>query len=494
MLKDSEKNIPQYIVDEMVSYLYSHGLLIKSKDGNSCVHVPSIIYPSPIVKSFFDKISFYQIAFNKIIDKLSRDQPYLEEILTPIAEKDEFVKKNLELSKKAAAFEHKQNIQLGIFRNDYMVDKNKKFIYQIEYNTIAATMGLFSDGLKKFYKYFSTKYPEIFAKYLNKADKQVPTEKEDTIETFCASMIEAIKLFSKEDYQNTLVIFVVQEGEKNIYDQRAVENELWNKYKVKSRRLTLNEIAKNCSTDEQSNILLDGKKISLFYFRACYTEKDYKDEESWKGREMIELSTAIKCPNINTFLTTFKVFQYELTKPEILKKYLNEELIINDIMRFFVKLYYVRDMDNEKQKELFTNILSNLENFVVKPQKEGGGNNYYGEKIKELIPNAEVEPSDQLSSAIIMEKINPPEYETVALIEGAAKVMTCVSEFSSYGVVLSDGQNYILNKSVSFLVRTKDKTSQEGGVIVGVSSIDIPCFVDMNVNKEDTNPLTYSFE
>ena len=129
----------------------------------------------------------------------------------------------------------------------------------------------------------NTSFADI-AKYLNKADKQVPTEKEDTIETFCASMIEAIKLFSKEDYQNTLVIFVVQEGEKNIYDQRAVENELWNKYKVKSRRLTLNEIAKNCSTDEQSNILLDGKKISLFYFRACYTEKDYKDEESWKGR------------------------------------------------------------------------------------------------------------------------------------------------------------------------------------------------------------------
>ena len=31
---------------------------------------------------------------------------------------------------------------------------------------------------------------------------------------------------------------------------------------------------------------------------------------------MIELSTAIKVPNINSFLTTFKVFQYYLQKPE----------------------------------------------------------------------------------------------------------------------------------------------------------------------------------
>ena len=494
MLKDSEKNIPKYIVDEMVSYLYSHGLLIKSKDSNTCVHVPTIIYPSPIVKSLFEKISFYQIAFNKIIDKLSRDQPYLEQILSPIAEKDEFVRKNLELSKKASSFEHKQNVQLGIFRNDYMVDKNKKFIYQIEYNTIAATMGLFSDGLKKFHKYFSTKYPEVFAKYLNKEKINVPVEKEDTIETFCASMVEAIKLYSKDDYKNTLIVFVVQENEKNIFDQRAIENELWDKYQVKSRRLTLNEIAKQCTHDEQSNILFEGKKISLFYFRACYTEKDYIDEESWKGREMIELSTAIKCPNINTFLTTFKVFQYELSKPEILKKYLNEDLIINDIMRFFVKLYYTRDMDKEKQKELFTEILANPSNFVVKPQKEGGGNNYYGDKIKELIPSADGEPNEIINNSIIMEKINPPEYETVALIEGATKVMSAVSEFSAYGVVLSDGTNIIENKSVSFLVRTKDKNSQEGGVIVGVASIDIPCFVDMALNKDDANPLTYSFE
>ena len=74
---------------------------------------------------------------------------------------------------------------------------------------------------------------------------------------------------------------------------------------------------------------------------------------------MIELSTAIKVPNINLFLTTLKVFQYELTKPDILKKYINEELISNDIIRFFTKIYYLRDMDKEKQKELFNQITSN---------------------------------------------------------------------------------------------------------------------------------------
>ena len=73
------------------------------------------------------------ISFLNILDKLSRDQPYLEEVLSPLAEKDEFIKKNLEISKKVAAFEHKQKIQLGIFRNDYVVDKNTPLYKMVKY-------------------------------------------------------------------------------------------------------------------------------------------------------------------------------------------------------------------------------------------------------------------------------------------------------------------------------------------------------------------------
>lgn len=34
------------------------------------------------------------------MDKISRDQEYIEQILTPLSEKDEFIKKLLEISKK----------------------------------------------------------------------------------------------------------------------------------------------------------------------------------------------------------------------------------------------------------------------------------------------------------------------------------------------------------------------------------------------------------
>ena len=136
------------------------------------------VYKYIIISS---KIFFYQIAFNKIINKLSNDQKFLEDILTPIAEKDEFVRKNLEISKKLVNYEHKQKIKLGIFRNDYLFDKIQNFLLFTEYNTIASSMGTFTDRVKKFYSYFSQKYPEIFKKY---KEKQVPTEGFETVEKF----------------------------------------------------------------------------------------------------------------------------------------------------------------------------------------------------------------------------------------------------------------------------------------------------------------------
>ena len=483
-----EEIIPKNILNEMIDYLYSNGLIIKNNEIG-VTHLPIVINPSPIIKSFFDKIQFYQIAFNKIIDKLSRDQEYLEQILTPISEKDDFIKKLLDISKKVSSYEHKQNIQCGIFRNDYMVDKIKKFIYLNEYNTNGVDNFSFSDKLKQFYSFFSKKYPEIYEKY---KDKEIPLDKKDSIPIFASSIIEAIKLFSPENYKNTIIIFVIKENEKNIFEERTLENELYEKYEIKSIRLTLNEIAKDCIVDDKGQITYKEKIISLFYFRTGNNSLDYKDDESWKGREIIELSNAIKIPNINLFLTSLKVFQYELSKSDIVKKYINEDLISNDLLRFFTKIYYLRDMDKEKQKELFNEITSNPKSYILKHQKDN--NNYYDDKILSLIPKDDSEPNDELLNSIIMEKIDSPEYESINLIKEEFNSCTIISEFSVFGIIISsDNKTYLTNKNIGFLVRSKDKNQCDGGIINEDCCIDLPCLIDVNVNKDDGNPISYNF-
>ena len=68
-----------------------------------------------------------------------------------------------------------------------------------------------------------------------------------------------------------------------------------------------------------------------------------------------------------------------------------------------------------------------------------------------------------------------------------------VSEFSVYGVILSDNSKYYLNKSVGFLVRSKEASQNEGGIMAGVAAVDIPFLIDMNVNREDESVIEYTF-
>ena len=479
-LLQEEKYIHENILQEILMYLYTNGLIMKSKN-EGVFHIPIMITPSPIPKNIYQKMSFYQIAFNKIINKLSNDQKFLEEILTPISEKDEFVKKNLEISRKSVNYQYKQKIKLGIFRNDYLFDKKQNFLFFTEYNTIASSMGTFSDKIKKFYSYFYNKYPEIFEKYL---EKEIPMEGLNNIEKFAESINEAIKLAFPQQYKESIVIFIIQKNETNIFDQYSLSDELYNKYNLLSIRFTLEEVKSKCIQDKNGNLFLDGKLISLFYFRAGYCENDYPNEESWKSRELIELSTAIKVPDINTFLTTFKIFQYELSKPKILMKYCDSELIINDILRFFGDIYNIRDMPVNEIKELFNKIKNEPEKYILKPMKEGGGNNITADKLKELIPDEDSEISDLIKNSVIVKKIESYEHEGLILKNEKINLQNSISEYSIYGIVLTENDNFIMNKSVSFLLRTKDKDNVEGGIIEGAGAIDIPCLLDIKLETK----------
>jgi len=173
-------------------------------------------------------------------------------------------------------------------------------------------------------------------------------------------------------------------------------------------------------------------------------------------------------------------------------RYIPEELIANDISRFFTKIYYVNKMDINDRITLLETISKNPENFVVKPQKEGGGYNYYGKDILNFLPkdSFEGEINQVLKDSIIMERIFPPHFESFIIHENKLKVADCVSEFSIYGIILSNVDNiYLINKPSGFLVRTKEVSSNEGGVAAGYSSIDLPYFFEGRF--EDQNEISF---
>ena len=71
-------------------------------------------------------------------------------------------------------------------------------------------------------------------------------------------MIEGIKLYFKEDYKNTIIVFVVPVTlkERQEFELRAMENLLWEQFQMTTKRMTLSEIEKNSTVNETSDILV----------------------------------------------------------------------------------------------------------------------------------------------------------------------------------------------------------------------------------------------
>ena len=493
VLTEEEKNICPEKISEFITSLYTKGLIYKLKEGVK--HLPTALYPSPIPKNLFDKVFFYQIAFNKIINKLSNDQTYIEKILEPIASKNNFIQKLLDISKKSLEYDKKQKIKLNIFRNDYLLDKDQKFLFLQECKLNSVDFGSYTNILLNFYNYFNKKYPAVFSKYTGKG-KEVPENKGNTIEKISEAIIEAIKLAFPQIYKDSILVFVTHK--KFDFDLEKLLNELYDVHKIKSAKLTLSEINKKITKDEEGNLVLDGNKVSLVYFVSGDQEEDYPDEDSWKGRELVELSTAIKVPDINSFLASHKVFQYYLSKPDVIMHYNYNELILNDILRFFGGLYYVPDLEKEKQTELYNKIQAEPNKFILK--SFSGPKNYVtGEKLKSVIPTGDAEPSDELKNGIVVESCNPPEHETVIIKDEKNVVESCISEYSVYGILLMNENNLVMNKSVSYLVRTRNKDNLNDfesclGDDTGKIAIDLPCLVETKVEPNLTHKIEVKAE
>ena len=467
-LSDEQKNICPQKINEFIQGLYTRGLIQKKKDVGVS-HVPISLTPSPIPRNLFEKIFFYQIAFNKIYNKVSNDQIFLEKTLEQIASKDNFIKELLEISKKALNYEKKQKIKLSFFRNDYILDKDQKFLFLKQFITNANNFEFsFTNILLNFFNYYSEKYKNYFSKYKSK-EVEIPQTKGNAIEKFTEAIMEAIKLAFPQDYKNSYILFIVNEEQKKFdFHLQNIRNELYDKHEIKSFKLLLNEVNTKITKDEEGNLLKDGNKISLVYFNSI-DKKDYQNEEAFKAREFLELSTAIKVPDINTYLTSLKVFQYYLSKPDLIIHYNYNELIINDILRFFGEVYYLPDKSKEERNDIVEKIKSNPDKYILISTEEKTGDN-----LKSVLNSVGEALPEELINGIIIQKFDSPEHDCILIKDDASKEEKVMSEYSIYGIILMNENNLIINKSVSFLIKSGKKGES-------LDIFDLPCLVETKI-------------
>ncbi|KAI5730277.1 hypothetical protein M8J76_011978 [Diaphorina citri] len=221
-------------------------------------------------------------------------------------------------------------------------------------------------------------------------------------------------------------------------------------------------------------MIVDGSPVAVIYFRAGYTPDHYYSQLEWDARLLMERSTAIKCPSIHYHLAGAKKVQQALAKEGTLEKFLSDPNQIQAVKEIFTGLW---SLDYDKEGDAAVEMaLKDPGKYVLKPQREGGGNNIYGDLIPEALLS--MAGNKERSAWILMEKIIPPVQSNYLIRAGAeVKCLDIVSELGIYGVVIGDENNIIVNKQVGHMLRSKASTANEGGVAGGAGALDSPYLI-----------------
>lgn len=228
--------------------------------------------------------------------------------------------------------------------------------------------------------------------------------------------------------------------------------------------------------NEQGELVIDGKVVSVVYFRAGYEPAQYPSENEWNARLMIERSMAIKCPTIGYHLAGTKKVQQALAAPGILKRFLQDDKKINDVQEIFTGIFALdKSEEGDKAVEM---ALENPERYVMKPQREGGGNNVFGADIPPVLRKM----SDiERSAWVLMEQIVPPMTKGYIIRPRQPipkEPVDLVSELGIFGVIIGTKDEILYNKQTGHMFRTKLSTANEGGVAAGLGAIDSPYLID----------------
>eukprot|EP01063_Lacrimia_lanifica_P007851 TRINITY_DN15033_c0_g1_i2.p1 TRINITY_DN15033_c0_g1~~TRINITY_DN15033_c0_g1_i2.p1 ORF type:complete len:485 (+),score=177.56 TRINITY_DN15033_c0_g1_i2:76-1530(+) len=462
-------------VERAVLFCVTNGITTATKDGFH--HCPVMAAPTPFPKKQFERARAAQPAFNKLVDGVSRDFAFLEETLGATAKADPFTGKLYEIFQKVycgakAAY---QPLMLGMHRADYMLDTSAAASFsewtakQIEINTIASAFAGLSSLTNKFHQFAAAMEDDAGGAIpLSESDLEFP---KGLATAFYAQAGVSLADGASPDRPRVdgVVLFVIQPGERNV-DRALLSQVLFSKFRVKTIERTLDEIAARGSLGADNGLVVDGHAVRVAYFRAGYTPDDYEVAGgaggAWDARLMMEQSSAVKCPSIPYHLAGTKKIQQVLCDGAVLRRFLSEAEAA-EAMSFFATMSGLED--SPASAEVIRAALAAPDDWLLKPQREGGGNLIFGEAMTEVLA---APTEDNKSEFILMKKIRPPPVKSAVIRAGVAHHEVFISELGIYGLYLGDGTATLINVAAGHLLRSKPEHKADGGVASGVAALD----------------------
>ncbi len=441
-------------VPEAVDLAALHGLLKISPRG-SLIHAPFALSPCPIDPVSCERLEALSLPFNRLARAISGRLDFLEEALGEVAAADPFTADLLRLARTSAA---SQPLYLQITRSDYFLqaggEEGLPQIRQVELNTISAS-----------YPALAARVNLLHRQLLADTAWEAALVPNDPLPDLVLGFTEAFRLYGHED---ACVLMVVQADETNVFDQRLLELAL-RAERVPVARLTLEAVAEQGSLRE-GHLMLGGRICAITYFRAGYTPDDFRAPEALRGRELIENSSTIPVPGLATHLAGTKKVQQLLTRGETLRQFC-EEQDARAVEETFAGIYALDEPVEANGGALPAHRAAAKapHRFVLKPQREGGGNNLYDDELTGRL--AGLGPEEQ-KAYVLMERIRPIPHHAVVVVEGKASEGQYVSEIGRFGLLLADGKKILLNRDTGYLVRTKHHQVKEGGVSAGFAHLN----------------------
>jgi len=471
--------------EEAVDYANAHGIVIRNRDNNKLQnHAPFTLFPSPYPSYLYDEAWQVQKDYQTLVYRASRDSSFIFECLENVCEHDDFTKRQMDIYKTLIAEGSQEKFHFNITRSDYMVescepeersnghaDGSGQRTYenrQIEINMMCASFAGLDTKVTSMHKYMADAMGEL-CPYVK---EKIPAN--DAVTGIGEGIANAWTAYGKD---SAVVIFVVLDVENNRYDQRCLEYAFHQatrsfgvKHHVPVLFRSLDFIHQRGQLDAHKNLVVEGKEVAVCYFRAGYTPTCYSTEDAWSARLMMERSNAIKCPNIAGQLIGTKKVQQVFAKPGMVERFMEDPEAVKRIRNTFAGLYSL-DPGSEGD-EAVAEALKHPSKYVLKPQREGGGNNMYDDEMVDKLKTM-TDPLER-SQYILMERVQAPIIKNyiVHIDFPAPQRSDVVTELGIYGYFLSDGREELENRAVGYLVRSKSIEHSDGGVCSGRAVLD----------------------
>jgi glutathione synthetase len=424
------------------------GLLQKNLDGQ-LVHAPFSLTPYQLPSSLISQLQIHTQWSSLLFWKVAQNSDFLREILEPTAKVDEFVRFLLSLIPN----EKRQDQQLLINRNDFLFERKENGEFQplqVEFNTISASFAHLSGRVTALHQ-------QLQQENILKADP-LP---HDAISGFASGIKETIENLG---WQDAALLMLVQPKERNWFDQMGLFAAL-SQCGVRVVRATLAEVHQKGKL-KNGDLWVGPQRIGIVYFRAGYAPGDLPDEDSRSARRMLEASSAVLVPEASMQLAGTKKIQQVLAESGILSEFVPES-VADQLMAYFAMMFGLEEEVEGRPARDF--LAENAEQFVLKPQREGGGNNVYGAEIRDFLTSL---PTSEDRAWIAMKRIEAETVESLLVVQEQAQSHQSISELGIFGLLRAQSGDLRINMPLGHLVRTKASNVNEGGVVAGYACLN----------------------